>query len=126
MSHIPSSIYLSGFESIGLMSVLLSKKDGSFFAGIFSRKKRKHFVINPFQDHIICFELEEHLLNAFLRNDIDLLMLIRLSPRYTLINEEKVPIMLKMATELSLAYYSKHRRYTILKDAYYIWNNYSC
>jgi hypothetical protein len=125
MSHIPTSIFAAGFESIGLMSVLLDKNDGSFLAGIFSKNRRKHFIINPFQDHLVCFTIEEHLLNAFLRQDIDLLMLIRLSPRYTLLSGEKIPLLLKIATELSLAYYSKQKRYTMLKDAYYIWNNYS-
>lgn len=125
MSHIPTSIFAAGFESIGLMSVLLDKNDGSFLAGIFSKNRRKHFIINPFQDHLVCFIIEEHLLNAFLRQDIDLLMLIRLSPRYTLLSGEKIPLLLKIATELSLAYYSKQKRYTMLKDAYYIWNNYS-
>lgn len=125
MSHIPTEIIESNFQAVGMMSTLLNKTDGSFFGGLFTKNRKKHFILNPFQDHLICFTLEEHLLNAFLRNDIDLLMLVRLSPKYTLLNGEKVPILLKVATELSLGYYSRQKRYTMLKDAYYIWNNYS-
>lgn len=127
MSTLPSLIKESGFNNLGVLSVLyLTRKNKDFFAGIFERSNSLYLIVEIKDGIYVALNVTNNNIEDLLRGKINLLSIIKKSKNleFLTLKSDMVNIPSRLSW-LSLIFIRQFtRRIYTIPNAYYYWNEF--